>query len=160
MVLPQGIHGVNGSSSKMAWGWFWGKGYREATVKIKFWEKHSHKLLKMSHAVSVTTNAFRVFTIGQSLILTLSSKADCRRFYSERGVLRQRVKILYTGHLADLWHIQLTFSVLWALKACISYSQSFTKFLSILCPPQTKPLASLLYSLHMLKTQETKQIKQ
>lgn len=144
MGLPQGIPDVNSSSSKMAWGWFWGKGYSKATVKIKFWEKHSHKLFKMSHAVSVTTNAFRVFTIGHSLILTPSSKADCRRFYSEREVLRQRVKILYTGHLADLWHIQLTFSVLWALKACIFYSQFFTKFLNILCPPQTKPLASLL----------------
>lgn len=71
-----------------------------------------------------------------------SSKADCRHFYFKVEVLRDRINTSCTGHLADLWLLQLTFSALWALNSWFSYSLFFTNLPNILSPPWRKPLAS------------------
>ena len=59
MVLPL-------APKYMALGWLWENGCSQN----KILRKNSHKALKMSHAVSIATNAFKVSTIGQSLTLT------------------------------------------------------------------------------------------
>lgn len=71
-----------------------------------------------------------------------SSKADCRHFYFKGEVLRDRINTSWTGHLADLWLLQLRFSGLWALNSWFSYSLFFTNLPNILSPLQRKPLAS------------------